>query len=439
MTQADLARPLIGGSLFTGYGGLDLATAWLFHDHGIDLRFVWDSDIKPAARTLLAHRRPHAPNLGDLTAVFPVDRDDPSIVLPVTADVPRVDVLTFGWNCQPFSAAGKRLGEKDHRALWPNVRAAIIHLRPTYLFGENVARVASVGELRRVVQALAQVGYVGAWRCVRAGDVGAPHRRDRLFLCAVRIDGGGTDAAADALGLLLRDEPGRGGGAGGSGARVAGDDGSERAAGGLSLLPTPRASDGPNGGPNQRGRRGDYALPTIMNLLPTPGARLGGSGSVQPAAAAARAARRPNGPNLDDVAALLPTPAVADARNARNATAGRTPENDRHRSGWTLSDVAHADRWGKYADAITRWERLLGREAPAAALPTGRSEQMQLNAAFVEWMMGLPAGWVTDVPGLTRAQQLSMLGDGVVPQQARYAYGLLLDDLAATRTRELAS
>lgn len=374
---------LTGGSLFTGMGALDLAALWLFHDLGVDLRFTWDCDIKPAARTFLAHRRPHAPNLGDITVLDP-------------ADVPSVDVLTFGWPCQPHSAAGKRLGEADPRALWPHLHRIIAGLRPTYLFGENVARVAGNGELRRVVRSLAEVGYVGSWRCVRASDVGAPHRRDRLFLVGIR-----TDAVADAVGLVLRDEPGWGGGPGGSGAGVAGDHGPERAAAGLTLLPTP-------------------------------GARLGASGSVQPAAAAARAVRRPNGPNLDDVAALLPTPTVADARNGRNATAGRTPENARHHSGWTLSDVAHADRWGRYATAVAHWERQIGREAPAAALPTGRDGQMQLNAAFVEWMQGLPEGWVTDVPGLTRAQQLSMLGDGVVPQQARHAYRLLLTDLAAT-------
>jgi len=389
---------LRGGSLFTGYGGLDLAAAWTLHDLGIDVRFLWDCDIKPAARTLLAHRRPHAPNLGDIT------------VLDLDA-VPRVDLLTFGWPCQPHSAAGKRLGEADPRALWPHVHRIIAGLRPAYLFGENVARVASNGELRRVVRSLAEVGYVGAWRCVRASDVRAPHRRDRLFLFAYRADDSG--AVADALGLLLRDEPGRGCGTCGQGTRVAGDDGAQRATGGLTLLPTPTARHGDE-------RRGSPS--------PEVGRRRLESG------------RR----NLEDSVAahlvdLLPTPAVADARNTRNATAGRTPENDRHHSGWTLPDVAYADRWGKYAVAIAAWETETGRVAPPAALPTGREGQMQLSPAFVEFMMGLPARWVTDVPGLTRGQQLSLLGDGVVPQQARHAYHGLIADLTATLRTEQAS
>jgi DNA (cytosine-5)-methyltransferase 1 len=142
---------------------------------------------------------------------------------------------------------------------------------------------------------------------------------------------------------------------------------------------------------------------------------------------------------LEDAVALLPTPAVADSRNTRNATAGRTPENDRHHTGWTLFDVAYAGQWGKYADAIVHWGVLLGQKAPVAARPTGKGGQMQLNPAFVEWMMGLPEGWVTGVPDLTRAQQLSLLGDGVVPQQAAHAYRLLLDDLRGTPTQEAAS
>lgn len=73
-----------------------------------------------------------------------------------------------------------------------------------------------------------------------------------------------------------------------------------------------------------------------------------------------------------------------------------------------------ADRYGKYAPTLARWETILGRHAPPALIPGTR----KLNPAFVEWMMGLPAGWVTDIPGLTRNQQPHALGNGVVPQQA---------------------
>lgn len=74
--------------------------------------------------------------------------------------------------------------------------------------------------------------------------------------------------------------------------------------------------------------------------------------------------------------------------------------------------------WGDYAPAVERWEHVLGRPAPAPTDDRGR-----LSPAFVEWMMGLPQGWVTDTPGLSRSQMLKALGNGVVPQQAAYALG----------------
>ncbi|MDX3014965.1 hypothetical protein [Streptomyces caniscabiei] len=76
-------------------------------------------------------------------------------------------------------------------------------------------------------------------------------------------------------------------------------------------------------------------------------------------------------------------------------------------------------RWGAYASAIARWENLT-RPAPAPTDAAGR-----LRADFVEWMQGLPPGWVTATPGLGRPAQLTALGNGVVPQQATRAVRLL--------------
>ncbi len=79
--------------------------------------------------------------------------------------------------------------------------------------------------------------------------------------------------------------------------------------------------------------------------------------------------------------------------------------------------------FGPYAAAITRWEHILGRPAPA---PTERGRNgPRLAPRFVEWMMGLPDGWVTAVPGVSRPQQLRALGNGVVPQQAMAALAWL--------------
>lgn len=81
-------------------------------------------------------------------------------------------------------------------------------------------------------------------------------------------------------------------------------------------------------------------------------------------------------------------------------------------------------RWGRYADAIARWERITGRPAPAPAL-LNNADGPRPAPAFVEWLMGLPAGWVTDTDHLTQNQQITALGNGVLPLQAAQALDLL--------------
>ncbi|MEU4065883.1 DNA cytosine methyltransferase [Streptomyces wedmorensis] len=76
--------------------------------------------------------------------------------------------------------------------------------------------------------------------------------------------------------------------------------------------------------------------------------------------------------------------------------------------------------WGRFAPAVARWESVLGRRAPRAT-----DDRRRLSPTFVEWLMGLEPGRVTDAPGLTRTQQLKALGNGVVPQQAEAAVRLL--------------
>ena len=122
---------------------------------------------------------------------------------------------------------------------------------------------------------------------------------------------------------------------------------------------------------------------------------------------------------------LLPTPSVADVMGGR-----------KHRSGerdgeLLLNGIAHHDRWGDYAAAIASHERLTGRPAPDPTEP-GAKGNPRLSARFVEWMMCLPAGWVTDVPGITRNQAIKALGNGVVPPQAAAALRLMLDRMTLT-------
>jgi DNA (cytosine-5)-methyltransferase 1 len=96
----------------------------------------------------------------------------------------RVDILTGGYPCQPFSAAGKRLGTEDPRHLWPFIASGIRILRPKLCFFENVEGHISLG-LREVIGELERIGYQSSWGIFSASvDAGAPHQRKRVFILA---------------------------------------------------------------------------------------------------------------------------------------------------------------------------------------------------------------------------------------------------------------
>lgn len=82
--------------------------------------------------------------------------------------------------------------------------------------------------------------------------------------------------------------------------------------------------------------------------------------------------------------------------------------------------------FGRYTDAILRWEHVCGVAAPEPVMVGPRGNRV-LDPRFVEWMMGLPVGWVSDVEGVTRKQALKALGNGVVPAQGEAALRILLN------------
>lgn len=368
------------GALFAGYGGLDLAVEEVF-----GATTAWVSEFDKGPSKILAHRFPHAPNHGDVTKI------DWSAVEPV-------DIITGGSPCQDLSHAGKRAGMKagTRSGLWASMCDAIETIRPSYVVWENVRGALSatadsavepcsicVGDrpgvtlraLGRVLGDLAELGYDAAWCGLRAADVGAPHGRFRVFVLAwdatrpARVEG--RPVAADPEDYRCRQQltrrrspelPGPAspaphalfrtptaqlavnGGSQHPDKRKAGGHGPTLADEVEHLLPTPRATDGTHGGPNQRGSKGDLMMPA----------------AVQP------------------------------------------------------------ERFGAYAPAIERWEHVSGRRAPSPTEPTGKGGAQRLSPRFVEHMMGLPDGWVTDTD-TTRNEQLKALGNGVVPQQAAAA------------------
>lgn len=363
--------PLRVGSLCTGYGGLDHAVL-----AALGGELVWVSDPDPGAAALLAHRHPGVPNLGDLTVVD-------------WAAVEPADVITAGWPCQPWSHAGRRKGAEDARAIWPEIAAAIRAVRPRLVLLENVGAIVAAGELSRACGDLAEAGYVGSWRSLRASDVGAPHRRERIFIVAV--------AAADAADVGHQ----RGRGARGRWARSA-DRG------------RPAVTDTDS----QSGRLQPVSI-TRSGSTPDPGS------DREAAAGEGRQGARPE-PARRGFERSGRIAADSDGeRFARRSQCDGGPHEPGQQA--PLGDDADGRvlDWGDYGPAIERWSRTLGRPAPAPTVLGVRGGH-QLNARFVEWMMGLPDGWVCDVPGLTRSQRLKLLGNGVVPLQAEAAIRHLL-------------
>lgn len=101
----------------------------------------------------------------------------------------RVDILSGGYPCQPFSAAGKRLGADDPRHLWPFIADGIARMQPRLCFFENVEGHISLG-LENVLTELQGLGYSGTFGIFSASEVGAPHQRKRIFILAHRDDCG---------------------------------------------------------------------------------------------------------------------------------------------------------------------------------------------------------------------------------------------------------
>ena len=95
-----------------------------------------------------------------------------------------VDVVTAGFPCQPFSVAGKQKGQDDERNKWPQTLQCIRDIRPRYAFLENVPGLLNSGYFSEILSSLAQAGYNARWIVLGADDVGAWHRRKRLWILA---------------------------------------------------------------------------------------------------------------------------------------------------------------------------------------------------------------------------------------------------------------
>jgi DNA (cytosine-5)-methyltransferase 1 len=216
----------------------------------------------------------------------------------------------------------------------------------------------------------------------------------------------------------------------GRGPAAHGDGGADLRTAVWQLLPTPRASDGIKGCPAQRGSRGDLTLPSAAVRLQMTGDEAGtgrpdgdGGGGPLSTPRPPRARAASASPAADGCAGSRPQGQAAGITEAvQPRDAGSWDET--HAAGQPATNTTAGRTWGPYTEAVARWQLLLGRPAPAPTQP-GRHGKPVLAPPFVEWLMGLDAGWVTDLP-LPRTLALRVLGNGVVPQQAAVALRLLL-------------
>jgi len=249
--------------------------------------------------------------------------------------------MTAGYPCQPFSHAGQRQGTNDARHIWPYIKTAISVLRPSIVILENVRGHLSLG-FSTVLADLAEIGYDAQWTLVRASDVGAPHRRERLFVIA-----------------------------------------------------TPQHTD-----------TNSIGQPLVGDI--------GGEVGYQ----------RQSQSIIGFLEQEIVTNTMFKGLQRRETT---TLQGRRVTNGHNQQEII-SDSSGERQPSIGNLQRLRGRFTPRCEMHLqdipNALDQGKLNAQFVEYMMGLPPGWVTDC-GLSRAQQLKILGNGVVPQQAHYALELL--------------
>jgi DNA (cytosine-5)-methyltransferase 1 len=134
-------------------------------------------EIDPFCRKVLAKHWPGVPCFEDITKL---DKEELN-------SLGRIDVICGGFPCQDISCAGKGAGIHAERSgLWWEMLRIIRLVRPRFVLVENVSALLNRG-LDEVLGSLAESGYDAEWTCLRASDVGAPHRRERVFLVAYTI------------------------------------------------------------------------------------------------------------------------------------------------------------------------------------------------------------------------------------------------------------
>ena len=152
--------------LFSGIGGFALGLQWAGSFDTIGF-----CEVDKVAQKVLKKHWPNVPIYDDVKTLK-------------GSDVGTVDIITGGFPCQDISVAGKGAGLAGERSgLWFEYHRIIKETRPKWVIAENVSALRSRG-LDQVLRSLAEIGYDAEWHCIPASAVGAPHRRDRIWIVA---------------------------------------------------------------------------------------------------------------------------------------------------------------------------------------------------------------------------------------------------------------
>lgn len=316
-----------------------------------------------------------------------------------------VDCIAAGFPCQPFSTAGSRRGSDDERHVWPELTRIVREVGPSHVFLENVRGLLTVSGGRvfgAILGDLADLGLDAEWCVLGADAAGAPHRRERVFLLATRLDLGPRrvpDAERDAL----REQPERGRGPARS--------------------PDARDAEprdvGKGVAVTKRQRRQERAKQELSERVGGRGSEVArGCGDVGDAHESRPEGRDgPERASRDERAAGATSASVADAEHGRRSLGGKPQRGERGgaRGRLALGRGAHGRLPWPPGPADERgWREWLDRGGPAPAVEPGVRGGAH----------GLPAR-----VDRARADRLRCLGNAVVPDQAALAWRVLEERL----------
>ena len=361
-------------SLYSGGGGLDLGFR-LANPDAVPLLYV-ERELSAAA-LMVDHIK------AGLLDEAPVWSDTGT--LDCRPFVGKVDWIIGGFPCQPFSYAGNRRGADDERWLWEHIRRLASEIRPRYLFLENTPGLLVRSGIGTVLGELSEIGYDAEWVSVRASAVGAPHRRERVFILAHKQLGN-----AEHDGLSASEEP-RGTGQGVFDGQE-GQDSSEQ--------------------PERSGERSRGASRVAHPI--DSGNSASGNGSEREGSK--RTEGREDRPQPEPRRSGKHMGNAQKQRVEGNRTTGVSLSQTSVRSSLSGCSIRKFPPAPHDSEA---WEEVL-RERPDLAPATVELE-----------VRGMANGMAR---GLDRTAQLRLLGNGVVPQQAALAFQILKERINGSTT-----